>query len=78
MSKSKPLCEELAKKLGLSVAAHNPGDGSKVRVFEGLGKDYFDSHPIFMTNNRNSWSKALTFLEGYEAGASSGCRGKSA
>ena len=64
-------CETLAAKLGLTVIGYNPGDGTKVRVFEGTDRDWFDSHAIFATNSRNSWAKALTFLEGYECGHSS-------
>lgn len=59
--------EEAGRRCGLSVCHHNPGDGAKVRVFEGLGKDYFDSHCIFATNSSGAWSKAAVFIEGYEA-----------
>jgi hypothetical protein len=53
---------------GLSVGYHNPGDGTKVRIFDGLGHDFFDSHPIFRTDGKNGWAKALLFLEGYIEG----------
>jgi len=65
-------CQELAKKHGLTVAAYNPGTkGPKVRVFQGEGKDWFDSHPLFATTGSGGdWAKALIFLEGYAAGRS--------
>jgi len=65
--KYKPGVQELAKKLGLSVGYHNPGCGTKVRIFEGLGYDFFDGHPIFRTDSKSGWFKASIFLEGYEA-----------
>lgn len=65
-------CEEIAKKHDLSVCHYNPGTkGPKVRVFEGLGRDWFDSHAIFATaGNGGDWAKALIFLEGYDAAMS--------
>ena len=60
--------QQIAARLGISVAAHNPGEGPKVRVFEKPGQDYFDGHCIFATDHRRGWFKALIFLQGYEAG----------
>lgn len=62
-------CEELGKEYGLSVSGYNPGGGTKVRVHEGTGKDWFDSHAIFATSGQvGDWAKCLIFLEGYGHG----------
>jgi len=63
-------CERMAKEQNLSVATHNPGCGTKIRVFEGTGVDYFDSHPIFATAGKSGdWALVEAFLEGYCMGA---------
>lgn len=61
-------CEDLGVELGLSVTGHNPGGGTKVRVFQGLDRDYFDGHCIFATAGKpGDWLRCLDFLEGYKS-----------
>ena len=68
---NKTEAEALAKKNGLTISGYNPGDGVKVRIHEGLNKDWFDSHPIFRTDSKpGAYKLALAFLEGYDAGRS--------
>jgi len=64
---AKTEAQALAKKHGLTVSAYDPGDGPKVRIHEGVNKDWFDSHPIFRTDSKpGAWKLALAFLEGYD------------
>lgn len=66
-------CEALGRELGLTVSGYNPGGGTKVRVHEGVDKDWFDSHAIFATGGESgSWAKCLIFLEGYKHGVTRG------
>lgn len=61
-------CHDLAPKLGLSVSHYNPGGGTKVRIHEGVDKDWFDSHCLLATDGRpGGWMQARIFLEGFEA-----------
>jgi hypothetical protein len=65
-------CEDIAKALDLTVVRHNPGSGTKVRVYEDVGHDWFDWHYIFATAGQfGDWGKTLIFLQGYQAGRAS-------
>lgn len=56
-------------KLPVTLSKYNPGSGTKIRVHEGLGKDWFDSHAIFATTGKKGdWALVLAFLEGYAYG----------
>ena len=65
-------CEHIAEVHGLTVVGYNPGDGTKVRVYKGVGHDWFDWHYIFATDGRfGDWGRTLIFLQGYQAGRAS-------
>lgn len=68
MTKRKDL-EARATALGLTLTCYNPGSGVKIRIFEGLGHDWFDWHYIFATAGKpGDWKLATAFIEGYEYG----------
>lgn len=66
-AKARKLCE----KHGLTLSYYNPGGGTKVRIHQGVDKDWFDSHALLMTDGRpGGFMQARIFMEGYDAGAS--------
>lgn len=65
--------QSLAKGLGLSIAINNPGSGAKYRIYRGVGKDYWDPHPIFATAGvGQDRERVAIFLEGYLEGIEHG------